>query len=183
MNRVCGIARWFAGLLLVAVVFSGPWVAGQTAEGGGAQVKVSAKTATQKPKVRQRSAAKIGKEFLTLLSKKNMPWQFYKSYADVFFDLNEKAQTIKPTNRKQAELLKAYSRYYEDLGNLVVSMAEQKRVIDGIALQNSSIPRKQQKEAGTAAKSKHEELLQIFITAFKNPPKKSIEGALRKGKK
>lgn len=117
-----------------------------------------------------KSGQDAGKAFLNAQNKGQMPWQFYKQYADVFYALKERSLDAQTKGKDQAERVGVQAAYYEKLGKLIEEMAEQKHIIDDIKIQNTEIPVAQRADALTKAENQHGEIMREFVAEFKSPP-------------
>ncbi|OGV74247.1 MAG: hypothetical protein A3K19_14155 [Lentisphaerae bacterium RIFOXYB12_FULL_65_16] len=124
-----------------------------------------------------KSALDVGKEFLNRQGKGQMPWQFYRRYADVYFALKERSLDAQTKSKEQADRVGVQAAYFEKLGKLIEEMAEQKHIIDDIKVQNTEIPAAQRPEALKQAEIQHDEALREFVTDLKNPPQASAARA------
>ena len=154
------LRKLFTSLTGLAVILC------QVAVGAGTRAK-----AKSGEEVRRKSATEIAQEFVGLMKKGTMPWQFYQRYADIYFGRAAQAKAIAAKNKAAKGRLAAYEAYYQELGRLISEMGEHKKNIDEIELRTTSIPKKDRKKTLETAKEQHEMLLRRFIAAVKNPPK------------
>ena len=100
-----------------------------------------------------------------------MPWQFYSRYTDVFYGRAAKAEGTTAKTKSAKAKLAAWKDYYQQLGDIVAELGEEKKTIDEIRLRNTKIPRNQQEKAMRNATNKHAELTDVFLDAARNYPK------------
>lgn len=121
-----------------------------------------------------RSAAAVNRELGKRLKTGGMAWQFHAHYAGIYDGFAKKLLAgVKPkTPKSTAEKMLRLARYFESLRDTLEAMGEQRKIVDGIDLDNTTVPDAERKSVRRRAEGEYKRLLYQVGRLLVNPPGK-----------